>query len=75
MSTFIRYLVSTIVSFLGGFLLAVLTAFDGAAGFADITWKATLVGAAFAGVRLALKTLVELTQFGFDKISKKPPVV
>jgi hypothetical protein len=29
------------------------------------------VGAAFAGVRLALKTLVELTQFGLDKAMKK----
>jgi hypothetical protein len=71
MGTFIRYLISTINSFLAGFLSSILFTLDGATGFSDIVWPAALVGAAFAGVRLALKTLVELTQFGLDKLIKK----
>jgi len=58
--TLVRYAVSTLISFLTGFLSSLALFFGSAEGWGDLSLKAVLMASIFAGVRLAVKYLAEL---------------
>ncbi len=53
-----RYLKSTALTFLSGFLPALVVILDGVQTFSDVTVSA-IVGAVFAGVGLVIKLVTE----------------
>jgi|TARA_R100001530_G_scaffold10633_2_gene10488 hypothetical protein len=57
---FYRYLVSTLVTFLTGFIGTAVMMFEASQGWGDLSLKALMLGASFAGVRLVLKLVSEL---------------
>jgi len=51
------------MSFVAGFLIAFYPVLEQATTWSDVAWPSVLLGAAFAGFRLVVKGLVELTAY------------
>jgi len=69
--TIIKYLISTALSFATGFFGYMLMALETGETFSDLSWRAVLLGAAYAGVRLVIKTIVEFLPKLVSLLSKK----
>ncbi len=58
--TLYRYGISTLITFMTGFLIAFYPIVEQATTWGDVAWPSVILGAAFAGFRLVVKGLVEL---------------
>jgi hypothetical protein len=65
-----EYLISTLITFVTGMLTYVAVAMESAETFADLSWKAVLLGAIFAGLRLAVKAVLQFLPKLIEKIKK-----
>lgn len=54
-----EYIISTIITFFTGALIAFSSAIETATTFADISWKIVISASILAGLRLAIKAMIE----------------
>ena len=59
MDTLKRFLISSLLSFATGFLMALYPVLQEATTFSDVAWSAVILGSVFAGLRLVVKGLIE----------------
>jgi hypothetical protein len=63
-----QYAISTAITFFTGFIVELAISLENATSFADMSLKAVMLGCIFAGFRLTVKFLVQITPMLSEKV-------
>ena len=63
-----EYAISTALTFFTGMIAYLAIAMDGAQTFSDLSWGAVILGALFAGLRLVVKSLIQVMPKLVEKV-------